>query len=400
MAPWNIFRCPRDIAWGRGSIARLEEFSSQRILIVTDKGMTKVGSSFKVQEHLRKKNQEIKIFDEVEPEPSIQTVMKMIKEFRSLRPTLIVGLGGGSAIDASKAFRVFLEHPDLTFEDVRYLNAPPKAPIPPFTRTIHVTIASTSGTGSDASYASVITDPSIPAKCLIASPELIPTMAVVDPDFADTMPPEVLADSGMDALTHAIESYVSSKATDFSRGLSLQAITLIMRYLPPSFQGGDPVAREHMHYAATLAGMAFSNSSNGICHSVAGIMGAAYHLTHGRANAIALPYVIRYNSPVVGELYANVARAMGFAGENQAEAVAYLTEKVNQIKRPLKVQNNYKETGIPEDRFQSQLQAFVQRAYALPATVWNPRKSSIEDLERLFVACYEGNDRRLGTGPR
>ncbi len=395
MVSWSLFRCPRDIAWGRGSIARLAEFSSQRILIVTDKGMTKVGSSGKVQEYLQKKNQTIKIFDEVEPEPSIQTVMKIVKEFRSLRPTLIVGLGGGSAIDASKAFRVFLEHPHLTFEDVRYSNAPPKAPIPPFTQTTHITIASTSGTGSDASYASVITDPSIPAKCLIATPELIPNMAIVDPDFADSMPPEVLVDSGMDALTHAIESYVSSKANDFSRGLSLQAITLIMKYLPSSFLERDPVAKEHMHYAATIAGMAFANSSNGICHSIAGIMGAAYHLTHGRANAIALPYVIQYNSPVVGGLYANVARALGFGGENQAEAVAYLIEKVNELKKPLKVQTSYQEMGIPEDQFQSKLKEFVQKAYSLRVTIWNPRKSNIEDLERLFVACFEGNDRRL-----
>lgn len=395
MASGTIFRCPRDIVWGRGSIAQLENFSSQRIFIVTDPGMTKVGASGKVKELLQKNNKEIQIFDEVEPEPSIQTVMKMIQEFRSLRPTVIVGLGGGSAIDASKAFRVFLEYPHLTFEDVRFLNAPPKAPIPPFTQTVHVTIASTSGTGSDASYASVITDPSIPAKCLIASPELIPNMAIVDPNFADTMPPEVLADSGMDALTHAIESYVSLKSNDFSRGLSLQAITLIMNYLPSSFLERDPVAREHMHYAATIAGMAFSNSSNGICHSVAGIMGATYHLTHGRANAIALPYVIQYNSPAVGEGYANVARAVGFEGRNQSEAVAYLIEKVKGLKKPLKVQTSYQEMGIPEDRFRSQLQEFVQRAYALPATSWNPRKSTMEDLEGLFRACYEGNDRRL-----
>jgi len=362
--------------------------------------MTKVGASGKVKELLQKNNKEIQIFDEVEPEPSIQTVMKMIQEFRSLRPTVIVGLGGGSAIDASKAFRVFLEYPHLTFEDVRFLNAPPKAPIPPFTQTVHVTIASTSGTGSDASYASVITDPSIPAKCLIASPELIPNMAIVDPNFADTMPPEVLADSGMDALTHAIESYVSLKSNDFSRGLSLQAITLIMNYLPSSFLERDPVAREHMHYAATIAGMAFSNSSNGICHSVAGIMGATYHLTHGRANAIALPYVIQYNSPAVGGLYANVARAIGFDGGNQSEAVTYLIKKVNQLKKPLKVQNSYKEMGIPEDRFRSQLKEFVQRAYRLPATNWNPRKSTMEDLERLFQACYEGKSRLLQRSPK
>jgi len=239
------------------------------------------------------------------------------------------------------------------------------------------------------------TDPSIPAKCLIATPELIPDMAIVDPDFADSMPPEVRADSGMDAFTHAIESYVSSKSNDFSRGLSLQAITLIMKYLPSSFLERDPVAREHMHYAATLAGMAFSNSSNGICHSVAGIIGAAYHLTHGRANAIALPYVIRYNSPAVGGLYANVARAIGFKGGNQSEAVTDLIKKVNHLKKSLKVQNSYQQMGIPEDRFQSQLKEFVQRAYRLPATNWNPRKSTMEDLERLFQACYEGKGRLL-----
>ena len=239
-------------------------------LIVTDKVMTKLGVTIRAKDSLQKGGLETKVFDDVEPEPSIATIMKMLKEHRDFNPDVIVGIGGGSCIDASKAFRIFFEHSHLTFEDVRYLESPPKLSIPPFKRTFHIAIASTSGTGSDVSQVCVLTDPRISTKCPIRSPELIPNLAIVDPDIADTMPSEVLADTGLDALTHAIESYVNIQANDFSRGLSLQAITLIMKHLPSAYAEHDPVAKEHMHYAATIAGMAFSNSANGICHTIAG----------------------------------------------------------------------------------------------------------------------------------
>ena len=392
MNTMRTFRCPRDIVWGRGSIAYLEKISPQKVLIVTDREMTKLGVTGKAQIYLKKGGSQVKVFDEVEPEPSIHTVMRMVADHKNFDPTAIVGLGGGSALDASKAFRIFYEHPQLTFQDVRTLEVPPKVSIPPFKKTTHVTISSTSGTGSDVSYGSIITDPAIPAKCPILDPEIIPDKAIVDPDIAATMPPEVLADSGLDALTHAMESYVNVRANDFSRGLSLQAITLIMRYLPLAFLENDPVAKEHMHYAATIAGIAFSNSANGICHAIADKVGAAFKLTHGRANAIALPFTIHYNSTVVGDLYTRIARAIGHRGDDRLQAVDYLLQRIREVQKQLRVQSCYREAGIAENAYYSKIKDFSTRAFTFRPTLLNPRKPTMEELESLFLACYQGND--------
>ena len=391
MDTWRIYRSPRDIIWGRGSFSYLENIPGKRVLIVTDKVMTKMGVTARAKGYLQKGGLETRVFDEVEPEPSINTVMKMLAENRDFGPDVIVGVGGGSPIDASKAFRIFFEHPELTFEDVRYLDSAPKASIPPFKKTLHVAIASTSGTGSDASYGAIITDPMIPAKCPILNSELIPNMAIVDPDLAETMPPEVLADTGLDALTHAIESYVSTRANDFSRSHSLQAITLIMRYLALAFAGNDPVAKEHMHYAATIAGIAFSNSANGICHTIADKVGVAFKQSHGRANAIALPYTIKYNSRVVGNLFRTIARAIGYNGEDQQGAVDYLIQRICELRSRLMVPGSYRETGILESSYNSKIEEFTAKSYTFPATVLNPRRPTIEELDLLFRACYQGD---------
>lgn len=226
MNPPRIFRCPRDVVWGRGSLAHLENIGRKRVLIVTDAVMTRLGVTSKTGEFLRKGGSETKVFDAVEPEPSITTVRRILGNYGDFAPQVILGIGGGSAIDASKGFRIFWKHPHLTFEDVRTLETPPRSSIPPFKKTLHVAIPSTSGTGSEASHACVLNDPVLSVKCPILNAELIPDMAIIDPDLADSMPPTVLADSGLDALTHAVESYVNLRANDFSRGLSLQAVPL------------------------------------------------------------------------------------------------------------------------------------------------------------------------------
>jgi alcohol dehydrogenase class IV len=387
----RVFRSPRDIVWGRGALSHLGNVRGKRALIVTDEVMTALGVTVKAKDSFRKGGLETKVFDDVEPEPSIDTIMRMLKEHRDFNPDVIAGIGGGSSIDASKAFRIFFEHPHLTFEDVRYLESPPKLSIPPFKRTFHIAIASTSGTGSDVSQVCVLTDPKISAKCPIRSPELIPNLAIVDPDIADTMPSELLADSGLDALTHAIESYVNIQANDFSRGLSLQAITLIMKHLPSAYAEHDPFAKEHMHYAATIAGMAFSNSSNGICHTIADKVGIPFKLSHGRANAIALPYAIKYNSRVVGDLFTTVARALGYPGKDPEGAVGDLIQRIAEVKRQLGVPCSYREAGISESAYYSKIKEFAVKAYTFVATLSNPRRPTMEELESLFTACYQGN---------
>ena len=395
MNPPRIFRSPRDVLWGRGSLTHLEKIDRKRVLIVTDRVMTSLGVTSRAEEFLRKGGSEAKVFDAVEPEPSITTINRILREYSDFAPQIILGIGGGSAIDASKAFRIFWEHPHLQFEDVRYLESPPRSSIPPFRKTLHVAVPSTSGTGSEASYACIITDPALGTKCPILNAELIPDMAIIDPDLADSMPPQVLADSGLDALTHAIESYVSVRANDFSRGLSLRAITLIMEYLPSAFRGKDPAAKEHMHYAATVAGMAFSNSANGICHAIADKVGAAFKLTHGRANAIALPFTIQFNRKVVGDLYAEMAVAVGYSGTDRDWAVDQFVQRVKDLKKDLGVEENYRQTGIPQTQYYSRLEDFSEKSYTFPPTVLNPRRPTVEELKKLFIACYQGDDAEL-----
>jgi alcohol dehydrogenase class IV len=395
MGTLRVFRSPRDIVWGRGTFSHLQNIPGRRVLIVTDGVMTELGVTDRAKEYFRKGGLEAQVFDEVEPEPSIDTVLKMLEKYRDFHPDVIAGIGGGSSIDASKAFRVFYEHPQLTFEDIRYLASPPKAAIPPFKKTTHVTVPSTSGTGSDVTHVCVLTDPRISAKCPIRSSMLTPDLAIVDPDIADTMPPAVLADSGLDALTHAIESYVSIQSNDFSQGLSLQAITLVMKHLPPAFTDHAPEAKEHMHYAATIAGIAFSNSSNGLCHTIADKVGAFFKLSHGRTNAIALPYVIKYNSRIAGADFANIARALGYRGEGPQGAVEDLIRRISAVRRQLGVPGSYKEAGIPEAAYDAKIKEFSTRALTFPATAMNPRKPTIEELESLFMACFQGDYNHL-----
>ena len=205
------------------------------------------------------------------------------------------------------------------------------------------------------------------------------------------MPPELRADTGLDALTHAIESYVSVQANDFSQGLSLQAILLILEHLPRAFAENDPPAKEHMHYAATIAGVAFSNSANGICHTVADKVGMAFKLSHGRANAIALPYVIKFNSTVVGNLFRTIAGALGYHSKDSRDAVEDLLRRISVVRSQLGVPGSYREAGISESAYHSRLKEFTMKASTFPATVLNPRKPTMEELEALFKACYEGD---------
>lgn len=386
-------RYPRDIIWGRGSIAYLEEISRKRALIMTDKVLRRLGIVARIERYLKKGGLEVRVFDEVEPESSIDTTMKALAENKSFDPDVVIGLGGGSVIDSSKAFRIFFEHPHLKFEDIRFLNAPAKVTIPPFKKTIAIVIPTTSGTGSEASRSSVITDsdPTMPAKYRLISPEIIADIAILDPDLTDRIPPRLLAHTGLDALTHALESYVNTNSSDFTKGYSLQAITLIMKYIPLAFLQGDPVAKEHMHYASCMAGIAFGNSGCGVCHSIAGVVGITFKLAHGLANAIALPYVIKYNGSAVEELYAEIARAIGYNGSNKGEAVDYLIQRVCDVRKQLQIPDSYKESGIPESSYTSKLNSFANQAYTSRNTSSNPRESTIGELKSLIMASYQGD---------
>ena len=387
----KIFVTPREIVWGRGSISHLEKIPGKRALIVTDETMTKLGTVARAEDYLKKGGLDAKVFNEVEPEPSINTILKIVEQHRGFNPDVIVGLGGGSAIDASKAFRLFLENPDLTFEEVRFFGGPPKTPIPPFKKTISVGIPSTSGTGSEVSWSSIITDPSIPAKCVIHSTELIPSLAIVDPDIADSMPKSLQADTGLDALTHAIESYVSLQANDFSRGCALHATTLLMKYLPPAYLQDDKEAKEHVHYAPSIAGMSVANSGLGVDHIVSAMVGNMFHLTHGQSCGIVLPYVIKFNAGAAEERFTELARAIGYTGGDISEAVDYLVQRVIELKKQLGHPESYREAGIPEEAYLAAMKGFIEKSAGHPSVISNPRKCTAEDFVELYNACYYGN---------
>ncbi len=391
----RIFRTPRDVIWGRGSLAYLENITGRQALIVTDPAMVRLGVAKRAQQHLATSGCQVTVFADVEPEPSSDTVNKIVAAHGADDFDVIVGLGGGSAIDAGKAFRIFYEYPELDVDTVLSPASSYKIPFRGFSRTFHVCISSTSGTGSDASYATVITHSPSGLKVPILHQDLIPDMTICDPDLSETMPPEVRLDSGLDALTHAVESYINDRTNDFSRSLSLQAATLIMQHLLMAALKNDPRAREHVHYAATLAGMGFSNSANGIAHTIADKVGPFFKLTHGLACAIALPYTIRYNRHAAAGLLTDLARTVGYRAERATPAGIFLADEIAALYRKLGVPMTYLEAGVPEREFQKKIPDFVDRSLNFPPTLVNPRKSTAKELSLLYAACLSGDASQL-----
>ncbi len=391
----RVFRTPRDIIWGRGSLSHLANISGNRALIVTDPSMTRLGVAERAKRYIEKTGCDVRIFDDVEPEPSSDTIKKIVAAHGNDNFDVVVGLGGGSAIDASKGFRIFFEYPELDIDAVLSPTSSHAIPFRGFSKTFHICISSTSGTGSDASYATVITHSATGMKVPILHQDCIPDLTICDPDISDSMPEKVRLDSGLDALTHAVESYINDRTNDFSQSLSLQSVHLIMQSFLKAVLQKDPAAREHMHYAATLAGMGFSNSANGIAHTVADKVGPCFKLTHGLACAIALPYTIKYNRHAAGELLANLARSIGYRGDQAQEGVFYLVNKISELYQTLDVPSSYRAAGIPESAYGEKIPDFVARSIHFPPTLVNPRKSDKEDLTLLYTACFSGDDSRL-----
>ncbi len=389
---FNAFVSPREIVWGRGSVQYLEKIQGKKALIVTDKILVKVGAVAKAENSLKKAGVASQVFDDVEPEFAPNTIAKMVEQCTGFGPDIIIGLGGGSAIDASKAFRVFYEYPELTFKDIWPIAGPPKKAIPPFTKTISVTIPTTSGTGSEVSPVFVVSDPESNDKRAVGSKFLTATVAIVDPDFTDSMPRTVQIDSGLDALSHAVSSYVSTLSNDFSKASAIQAIRLIMKHLIAASQG-DKEAKEHMHYAACLAGKAFANSGVGIEHYIGHLFGARFHIPHGRACAIVLPHAIRFNASAAGEKLMEVALAIGYNGKNKDEAAGYVISQVNDLMKRLGVPLTLGEQGIAESVYTAELQGFLQdftKSTILPPLMSNPRKGTAETIKELYNAIYYG----------
>ena len=385
------FTLPRDIYYGKGSIDELKNLKVKKAIVVVGGGsMKRFGFLDKVVNNLHEAGIETMLFEGVEPDPSVETVMKGAKAMQEFQPDWIVSIGGGSPIDAAKAMWAFYEYPDTKFEDL----------ITPFgfptlrQKAKFLAIPSTSGTATEVTAFSVITDYHKGIKYPLADFNITPDVAIVDPDLAETMPPKLTAHTGMDALTHAIEAYVSTLNSPFTDPLALKAISMVFEYLPDSYNG-NMAAREQMHYAQCLAGMAFSNALLGIVHSMAHKTGAAYstgHIPHGCANAIYLPYVIQYNAKdaTAKKRYAAIAKSVGLAGNTDDELVAALCAKIDDYNVKLNIPKTLKDFGINEAEFLEKLPEVAANAVGDACTGSNPRSITPAQMEQLLKATYYG----------
>ena len=390
------FTLPRDLYHGKGSLAELKNLQGKRAIIVVGGGsMKRFGFLDKAVGYLKEAGMEVELFENVEPDPSVETVMKGAEAMRKFQPDWIISMGGGSPIDAAKAMWAFYEYPDVTFEDL----------ITPFsfptlrTKARFCAIPSTSGTATEVTAFSVITDYQKGIKYPLADFNITPDVAIVDPELAETMPAKLTAHTGMDAMTHAIEAYVSTLNCDYTDPLALHAIKMIHNDLKKSYDG-DMDARDRMHNAQCLAGMAFSNALLGIVHSMAHKTGAAYtggHIVHGCANAMYLPRVIQYNAKdaTAAERYADIARFIGLKGNNTEELVVALVAEIKAMNASLNIPDaikDYEGGIIDETEFMEKLSKVAELAIGDACTGSNPRQPSQEDMEKLLKACYYGED--------
>ena len=395
------FCLPRDIYHGKGCLEELKNLKGKKAILVVGGGsMKRQGFLDKAVNYLKEGGMEVKLIEGVEPDPSVETVMKGAKVMQEFEPDWIVAMGGGSPIDAAKAMWVFYEYPDETFENI----------ITPFSfpelrqKAKFAAIPSTSGTATEVTAFSVITDYNTGIKYPLADFNITPDVAIVDPELVEGLPQKQVAYTGMDAMTHAIEAYVSTANCDFTDPLAIHAIEMIMKDLIPSYNG-DMTARDNMHNAQCLAGMAFSNALLGIVHSMAHKTGAAFadygaHIIHGAANAMYLPKVIAFNAKdeTAKKRYGVIADYMHLGGNNDDEKVQLLIKYLRNMNDELNIPHCIKHYGpdsfptengfVPENVFLERLPEIAANAILDACTGSNPRQPSQEEMEKLLKCCY------------
>ncbi|PKM80111.1 MAG: bifunctional acetaldehyde-CoA/alcohol dehydrogenase [Firmicutes bacterium HGW-Firmicutes-14] len=407
------FKVPERIYFESGSIQYLSKIPSvKKAVIVCDPAMTELGYLDKVLYHLQNRPDHvvIDVFSGVEPDPSYETVKKGALMMRQFKPDTIIALGGGSAIDAAKAMWLFYEHPDVEFEflKLKFLDIRKRTyKYPKMGRCARfVAIPTTSGTGSEVTAFAVITDKGEDIKYPLADYELTPDVAIIDVDFVMSMPQSVTADTGIDVLTHAVEAYVSVMASDYTDALALKAVELVFRYLPRAYENsGDIEAREKMHNASCIAGMAFTNAFLGINHSLAHKLGGEFRIPHGRANGVLLPYVINYNSSrpskfaswpkyehfIAPEKYRQIAQYLGLPAGTAAEGAASLIDSVSGLLARLRMPRTIADYGIDEADFLEKLPLLAEKAFADQSTISNPRMPLISELQEIYRQAYYGH---------
>ncbi|MBI0578573.1 bifunctional acetaldehyde-CoA/alcohol dehydrogenase [Neobacillus cucumis] len=406
------FKVPSKIYFEKNStqyLAKMPKIS--KAFIVTDPGMVNLGYVDRVLYYLRKRPDYVhcEIFSEVEPDPSIETVMKGAEMMAKFQPDVIIALGGGSAMDAAKGMWLFYEYPDSEFFGLKQKFLDIRKRIVKYPklgeRAQFVAIPTTSGTGSEVTSFSVITDKEANIKYPLADYELTPDVAIIDPQFVMTVPKHITADTGLDVLTHAIEAYVSCMANDFTDGLAMKAIQLVFEYLPRAYKNGnDEEAREKIHNASTIAGMAFANAFLGINHSLAHKLGAEFHVAHGRANAVLLPHVIRYNATkptkftafpkynhfIADKRYAEIARTLGLPARTTEEGVENLVQAIIKLAKELDVPMSLEANHLDRVEFESKVEFLAERAFEDQCTTANPKLPLVTELAEIYRLAYKG----------
>lgn len=407
------FKVPPKIYFEHDSIQYLEKMPEiSRAFIVTDPIMVELGNVDKILHYLRRRQIycHAEIFSAVEPDPSVECIMAGVEAMNQFKPDVIIAVGGGSAMDAAKGMWLFYEHPDTSFDGLkqRFLDIRKRAfHFPKLgNKAKFVAIPTTSGTGSEVTSFSVITDKEAGnIKYPLADYELTPDVAIIDPQFTATMPKPIVADTGLDVLTHAIEAYVSVMASDYTDGLAIHAVHLVFKYLAQSYAEGDALSREKMHNASAIAGMAFSNAFLGLNHSMAHKLGGEFHIPHGRANAILLPYVIAYNAKKptkfapfpkykefkAGERYAQLAGMLGLPAANTEEGVASLIAAIRDLMKKTERPFSIKECGVDEQEFMAKVEKLSYDAFEDQCTTANPRYPLVTEIQEIYKQAYYGD---------
>ncbi|WP_300355962.1 iron-containing alcohol dehydrogenase [Fusobacterium sp.] len=380
------FTIPRDVFFGEDALSYLKTIKGERAFIVIgSERLIKDGTAPKAESYLKEAGIESKFFVGVENDPSVETVMKGAEQMKEFQPDVIIGIGGGSPIDAAKAMWIFYEYPEFTFEEAaKPFNLPELRQKAKF-----YAVPTTSGTATEVTSFSVITDHNTGIKYPIADYNITPDVAIVDTNLVQTMPKSLVANTGMDALTHAIEAYPSTFRSPFTDALAIKAIEMIGENLVKSYNGEDK-ARKEMHIAQNLAGMAFSNAILGIVHSMAHKTGKILDIAHGMANAIYLSYAIEFNAKKAEKDYADIARALKLSGSNDKELVESLVKYIGELRTAMDMPHSLKEYGIAEDVFMSKLDDLAETSVADPCTGTNPREITVEEMKKLLTAIYYG----------
>jgi len=376
-----------EVVFGQDALSHLAELKGKSAFIVTDKNIVSLGFVDKVKEQLSQAGMQATVFDEVEPDPSLQTVQKGVALMNQYGPDLVVAVGGGSVMDAAKAMRVQYERPDIKPEEIN-----------PFISDLGlgakcklVCVTTTSGTGAEATFAVVLTDTADQRKLSLINREIVPDIAIVDPELARTMPPQITADTGMDALTHAVEGYTCTWKNDFTDGLCIKAIQLVFQYLPRAVKdGNDMEAREKMHNAGCIGGIGFINALAAMAHAAGHSLGALFHISHGRAVGLFLPYTIEFIGEAREELWAEIAYAIKLEVPKGKRAATVLAQAIRGLAREINQPLSIKETGISLDSFNKVMGKLIDNVMADGSLIVSPRIPNVAETEKFFGYVYEG----------